>query len=248
MNKTKCHLRIATSEGTKCDMLRSSALFVSAAMLLTACSPVHPRAVPAKIKPSTPDVGPQQNCDDVLTGDPESCVAWTPPEPYAFSLVLPINAEEAGTGKGAQWGPYYWCAVITDDVAEKVLGTEDVIRVISSKFYCQIAPRDQKQSGFDNTLSIYLSPYEPGNASFDWFAEPNQLGRVTQVKGRKAVRTETVRVSTSDRAAYTIEIPGHGSVWNVDLRRSGTSSTADNEEADRRVLLAVDALMAYDQA
>lgn len=105
--------------------------------------------------------------------------------------MLPINEEEAGTGKGAQWGPYYWCAAITDNVAEKVLGTKDVIRMVSSKFYCQIAV--SRKTGLDNTLSIHLSPYEPGNASFDWFVEPNPLGTVTQVKGRKAVRTEWQR-------------------------------------------------------
>lgn len=218
-------------------------------MLLASCSSVEPRAVPAKIKPPTPAVGPQRNCDDVLTGDPESCVPWTAPEPHSFSEVLPINGEEAGTGKGVQWGPYYWCAAITDDVAEKVLGTKDAIRVVSSKSHCQIAV--SKASGLDKTLSIYLSPYQPGNAAFDWFVEPNPLGTVTQVQGRKAVRTEMPRFTVSDRASYTIEIPGHGSVWNVELRRSSYDSrtpfTADYEDADRRVLLAAGALMTYDR-
>lgn len=218
-------------------------------MLLASCSSVEPRAVPAKIKPPTPAVGPQENCDNVLTGDPESCVAWTAPEPQGFALVLPINGEEAGTGKGVQWGPYYWCAAITDDVAEKVLGTKDVIRVVSSKFYCQIAV--SRKTGVNNTLSIYLSPYQPGNASFDWFVEPNPLGTVTQVKGRKAVRTDWQRFTTSDQASYAIEIPGEGAVWQIDLRRGSydarTPFTADYEDADRKVLLAADALMAYDR-
>ena len=218
-------------------------------MLLASCSPVEPRAVPARIKPATPAAGPQQNCDNVLIGDPESCVAWTAPEPHPFSQVLPINGEEAGTGKGVQWGPYYWCAAITDDIAEKVFDTKDVIRVVSSKFYCQIGV--SKATGLDKTLSIYLSPYQPGNAAFDWFVELNPLGTVTQVQGRKAVRTEMPRFTVSDRASYTIEIPGHGSVWNVELRRSSydarTPFTADHEDADRRVLLAADALMTYDR-
>lgn len=218
-------------------------------MLLAACSSVEPKAVPAKIKPPVPAVGPQASCEDVLTGDPESCVAWTAPEPHTFSSVMPINGEEAGVGKGAQWGPYYWCAAITDDVAEKVLGTKEAIRVVSGKFNCQIAV--SKKSGLDNTLSIYLSPYKPGNAAYDWFVEPNPLGTVTEVKGRKAVRTETPRFSVVDRAAYTIEIPGHGSAWNVELRRSSydgrTPFTADYDDADRKVLVAADALMAYDR-
>ncbi|KJK42048.1 hypothetical protein UK23_39040 [Lentzea aerocolonigenes] len=209
---------------------------------------MEPKAVPAKITPPTPAAGPQENCDNVLTGDPESCVAWTAPEPHTFSQVKPINEDETGIGKGAQWGPYYWCAAITDDVAEKVLGTKDVIRVISSKFYCQIAV--SRKTGLNNTLSIHLAPYEPGNASFDWFTEPNPLGTVTQVKGRKAVRTEMPRFATSDQAAYTIEIPGHGSVWSVELQRSSDARTpfkADYDDADRKVLLAADALMAYDR-
>jgi hypothetical protein len=232
-------------------MRSSLALFVSTAMLLASCSSVEPRAVPVKITPPAPAAGPQANCDDVLTGDPESCVAWTAPEPHTFSEVLPINDVEAGVGKGVVWGPYYWCAAITDEVAEKVLGTKDVIRVVSSKFYCQIAVRGRKQSGLDKTVSIYLSPYQPGNAAFDWFVEPNELGEVTEVKGRKAVRTEMMRFTVSDRAAYTVEIPGRGSVWNVELQRRQSSSrtpfTADYEDADRRVRLVIDALMAYDQ-
>ncbi|MFS8103605.1 hypothetical protein LFM09_41430 [Lentzea alba] len=228
-------------------MFRSLALFVSAAMLLASCSSPAPKAEQAKIKPPTPVTGPQQNCDDVLPDDPE-CVAWTAPEPHTFSEVLPINGDEAGVGKGLQWGPYYWCAAITDDVAEKVFGTKDVIRVVASKFYCQIGVN--KATGLNNTLSIYLSPYEPGNGAYDWFVEPNPLGTVTQINGRKAVRSEMPKFSSMEHAQYTIEIPGHGSAWNIDLRKSGRASTpftADHEDADRRVLLAADALMAYDR-
>ncbi|MDT7788698.1 MAG: hypothetical protein QOF58_7117 [Pseudonocardiales bacterium] len=230
-------------------MLRSLALFVSAALLLVSCSSVEPKAVPAKLTPPTPAVGPQENCENVLTGDPESCVPWTAPEPHGFAQVLPINGEEAGTGKEAQWGPYYWCAAITDDVAEKVLGTRDVIRVVTGKFSCRIALG--KKSGLDNTLSVYLSPYQPGNGAYDWFVEPNPLGTVTQVKGRKAVRTEMPRFDSIDRASYTIEIPDHGSAWNIELRRgpadTKTAFKADYDDADRKVLVAADALMAYDR-
>jgi hypothetical protein len=193
-------------------MIRSSALFVSAAMLLAACSSVEPKAVPAKIKPA---VGLQASCDDVLTAH-----------------ILFGNADQRRGSRrrqGRALGPYYWCAAITDDVAEKVLGTKEAIRVVSGKFNCQIAV--SKKSGLDNTLSIYLSPYKGGNAAYDWFVEPNLL--------------------VVDHAAYTIEIPGHGSAWNVELRRSSydgrTPFTADYDDADRKVLVAADALMAYDR-
>jgi hypothetical protein len=219
-------------------------------MLLAACSSVEPRAVPAKLKPPTPAIGLQRNCEDILLGDPASCVAWTPPEPHNFSLVFPINEEEAGVGKEMQWGPYYWCAVITDDVAEKVFGTRDVVRVVTGKYSCEIAQDGYKQTGLDKNLRIHLAPYEPGNGAYDWFVEPNPLGQVTEVRGRKAVRTEWQRFPSSDRASYVIEIPDRGSVWNVELRRQGGGKTrydADYEDADRRVLLAIDALMAYDR-
>lgn len=182
----------------------------------------------------------------------DRCLGWAAPEPHSFFDVRRINNDEAGTGRGLQWGPYYWCAALKDDVLEEVLGSTDVARVVTDRFYCQIVVRGHKASGMYNALSVYLSPYEPGNPNFDWFAEPNPLGEVTEYRGRKVTRGTNASSSTSERVQYTVEIPGHSSAWNFELDRSQlhprTSFKADQADAERRTRLAVDALMAYDEA
>ncbi|MFD9703834.1 hypothetical protein [Lentzea sp. NPDC059081] len=232
-------------------MIRSSVLFVSAALLLVACSTPTPVAVP-KIKPPTPAAGPQADCAEVIGMTDDRCVAWTAPEPHSFLDVRRINSEDAGTGKALEWGPFYWCAAFEDDVLEKVLGSTDVVRVVTDRFYCQIAVRGHKASGMYNSLYVYLSPYEPGNPSFDWFAEPNPLGEVTEYRGRKVTRSTKLSTSTDERVQYSVEVPGLGSAWNFELSRRQyhprVPFKADVADAERRTRLAVDALMACDQA
>lgn len=232
-------------------MRRSLVLFVSAAMLLSACSTPEPVAA-QKIKPPTPAVGPGADCAEVDPDDVQFCVPWSAPEPHSFAEVLPINGDEAGTGKGAQWGPYYWCAAMKDDVVKEVLGTEDFAKLVMNKYECRIAARGSKKSGVSHYISIHVAPYEPGNASYDWFSEPNPLGDVIEVNGRKAVRTRVTKFTVADQAQYTVEIPRHGSVWSVDVRRdhvgSNTPFTADYEKADQNARLVIDALRAYDEA
>ncbi len=181
----------------------------------------------------------------------DRCVGWTAPEPHTFFDVRRINNDDAGTGKGLEWGPYYWCDALKDDVVEEVLGSTDVARLVTDKFYCQISVRGHKASGMYNSLYVYLSPYEPGSAGYDWFVEPNPLGEVTEYRGRKVTRSTGLSTSSSERVQYTVEIPGHGSAWNLELSRSQyhprAPFTADVADAERRTRLAVDALMAYDQ-
>jgi len=50
VNQAKCHPGIAATKGTKCGMGRSSVLFVSAALLHTACV----------------TAGPQEDCTEVI--------------------------------------------------------------------------------------------------------------------------------------------------------------------------------------
>lgn len=227
------------------------ALFVSAAMLLAACASPRPVAAP-KIKPPAPATGPQQDCAEVIAMEDSRCLGWAAPEPHSFADVRRINNDEAGTGKGLEWGPYYWCDALKDDVLERALGSADVARVVTDKFYCQIVVRGHNASGIYNSLSVYLSPYEPGNPAFDWFVEPNELGEVTEYRGRKATRNAKLSDANSERIQYTVEIPGHGSVWNLELwryhRDSNVPFVADHADAERRVRLAIDALMTYDEA
>ena len=122
-------------------------------------------------------------------------------------------------------GPYFRCAVIiTDEVAEKVLGTKDAIRVVSSKFYCQIAV--SKKSGLNNTLSIYLSPHQAGKC------------RVWLVRGTDPARHRYSGAGPQGGAH------GDASVQHLDAR---TPFKADHDNADRRVLPATDALMVHDR-
>ncbi|MDX8033065.1 hypothetical protein SK803_22845 [Lentzea sp. BCCO 10_0856] len=231
-------------------MLRSLALFVSAAMLLTACSTPRPVAAP-KIAPPAPAIGPQADCAELIGMEDTRCLGWAAPEPHGFFDVRRINNDEAGTGKELEWGPYYWCAALNDDVVKNAMGSTDVARVVTDKFYCQIVVRGHKSSGIYNSLYVYLSPYRPGNPAFDWFVEPNELGEVTEYKGRKAVRNDKLSYDTSDRIQYTVEIPGQGSVWNLEMQRSQFNPrlpfTSDLADAERRVRVVIDALMAYDQ-
>lgn len=231
-------------------MSRCLVLFVSAAILLTACSTPKPVAAP-KIKPPTPAVGAQADCAEVMGMEDSRCLGWTAPEPHTFSDVRRISDDEAGTGKELQWGPYYWCDAFKEDVLKDVLGSTDVARVVTDKFYCQIVVRGRKVSGIYNSLSVYLSPYRPGNPAYDWFVEPNPLGEVTEYRGRKATRNAQLSGASTERIQYTVEIPGHGSVWNLELWRDQydwkVPFTADLADAERRVRLAIDALMAYDQ-
>ena len=179
------------------------------------------------------------------------CLGWAAPEPHGFFDVRRINNETAGTGKEIEWGPYYWCAVLNDNVVKDALGSTDVARLVTDKFYCQIVVRGHKASGIYTKLSVYLSPYEPGNPAFDWFVEPNELGEVGEYKGRKVTRNDKLSYPSSDRIQYTVEIPGHGSVWNIELQRSTSNPrlefTSDLADAERRTRVAIDALMAYDQ-
>ena len=231
-------------------MVRSLALFVSTAMLLTACTSPKPVAAP-KVTPPAPAIGVQADCSELIAMEDSRCLGWTAPEPHGFFDVRRINDDEAGVGKELQWGPYYWCAALNDNVVEDALGSTDVARVVTDKFYCQIAVRGHKSSGIYNGLSVYLSPYQPGNPAFDWFVEPNELGEVTEYKGRKVTRNDKLSYSLGDRIQYTVEIPGHGSVWNVELQRSLSNPrlefNPDPADAERRTRMVVDALMAYDQ-
>lgn len=219
-------------------------------MVLAACSSPKPVAAP-KITPPTPAVGPQADCAELIAMEDSRCLGWAAPEPHGFFDVRRINNDEAGTGKELEWGPYYWCAALNDDVVEDALGSTDVARVVTDKFYCQIVVRGHKASGIYNSLYVYLSPYRPGNPAFDWFVEPNELGEVTEYKGRKAVRNDKLSYGTSDRIQYTVEIPGHGSVWNLEMHRSQLNPraqfTPDLADAERRTRVVIDALMAYDQ-
>lgn len=231
-------------------MRRSLVLFVSAGLLLAGCSAPRPVAAP-KIEPPTPAVGSQQDCTEVIAMEDDRCLGWTAPEPHLFADVRRINNDEAGTGKGLQWGPYYWCAALKDDVLKAALGSTDVARVVTDKFYCQISVRGHKTSGIYNSLYVYLSPYEPGNPAYDWFVEPNPLGEVVEYRGRKATRNTQLSYDSTERIQYTVEIPGHSSAWNLELQRSQYNPRvpfkADHEDAERRVRLVIDALMAYDQ-
>ena len=141
---------------------------------------------------------------------------------------------------------------MNDNVVKDALGSTDVARVVTDGFYCQIVVRGHKSSGIYNGLSVYLSPYQPGNPAFDWFVEPNELGEVTEYRGRKVVRNDKLSYSSSDRVQYTVEIPGHGSVWNLELQRSQSNPRLefrpDLADAERRTRVVVDALMAYDEA
>lgn len=121
------------------------------------------------------------------------CLGWTAPEPHGFADVRRINNDDAGTGKEIQWGPYYWCAALNDDIVKDALGSTDVARLVTDKFDCRIVVRGEKTSGIHNSLSVYLSPYKPGNPAFDWFVVPNPLGEVTEYKGRKVTRNDKLR-------------------------------------------------------
>jgi hypothetical protein len=86
------------------------------------------------------------------------------------------------------------------------------------------------------TFTCHLT--SPSNAAFDWFVEPNPLGEVTEYQGRKAVRNTQLRGDTTERIQYTVEIPGHGSVWSLELQRSQYNPrvpfTADHADSERR--------------
>ena len=74
-------------------------------------------------------------------------------------------------------------------------------------------------------------------------------GRLRDRNGHR--RSAVPRYSLGDRIQYTVEIPGHGSVWNVELQRSLSNPrlefNPDPADAERRTRMVVDALMAYDQ-
>lgn len=95
------------------------------------------------------------------------CLGWAAPEPRSFAEVRRTNDDEAGTGKRLEWGPIYWCGAFKDEVLKEVLGSTDVARVVTDKFYCRIVVRGHKASGIYDSLSVYLSPYEPGNPAFN---------------------------------------------------------------------------------
>jgi len=86
----------------------------------------------------------------------------------------------------------YWCAALKDDVLKAALGSTDVARVVTGKFYCQISDKGRTALQQSLRLSLAIRARKP---AFDWFVEPNPLG----------------------------------------------------DDADRRVRLVIDALMAYDQ-
>lgn len=220
-------------------------------MLLAACATPEPTAAP-KIKPPAPAVGSQADCVEVDRDDVQFCVGWTAPEPHTFAEVLPINGDEAGTGKGAQWGPYYWCAAMKDDVVKEVFGTGDFAKLVMNKYECRIAARGSKKTGVSHWISIELKPYKADKGAYDWFIEPNPLGDVIDLNGRKAVRSRIPRFPVADQAQYTVEIPGRGLVWGVDVRRdhvgTDTGFVADYDKADRNARLVIDALRAYDEA